>query len=1006
MTTGRPLGLPLIQRKLAPPADPEYLVTRSRLNELLTQLIDRHRVVLACATPGAGKTTAVVEATRLLGWPAAWLSVDHTDTAPGHLVTYLEGALAKRRPNVQGVATGALAAGIPHAEAVGLLIEAVGDEPIVLVVDELERLGEEPAAWDVIASLVRYAPPTARIVLISRRQIPASVAASPQVGRIAAITEEDLAFTTEEAAEALSKLGQVDIAAAEAVEQTGGWVTGVLFEAWRAVDHVAGIGGEADPLDGYLATHILGQLDARDTDFLIATSLLDEVTVSRAEALGASDASERLEALRAAHLPVVWSGDRRRMRCHSRFHEHLRDRLERHGGEKLRGLRLAHGELLASEGRHEEATEEFLRASALKEAVRSGERAIFNLVERFDHTIAERWLAGFADAQARTSNQLSTAELMLAMGQDDVGRAVRIADQLAALGRREQLAAASERAAALMGWAYAHVARLEDAQTVMAAAHGPEVDASRYALAAITSLDGAPTPPEGAGPLDAYVFLTNFYLGRLSRNVDQPSSRWVEAVTRPYRIATLRALGRTSEALALYRAAKAGGQASVSLHSSLGLELLIDCGQLEEAQEAAEAGRKIAVGSGSLAYRAFHAAAVAKLALRLEQDPRAARAALDEVEADSEVRRIRVIAEHLDLWYGLALLRESRNGEALERLRRAVSRMVAGDRILELPTAAVYLSEAEWRCGHDDEADRFAELALNAAHRQGSNHLLLQALADFPEVVSRCVDSMPGPDSPWHALGRALAGQQASSPKPSRVAVHLREFGGAAILVDGEQAQLGLAKAYELLAYLCARGGKAKRSEIIDALFDARADESTRAYLRQAIHRLRRVLPEEAGLVAEAEYVLLCDASLITSDSVLCQARLAEAARHQGEERIATTQEALALLEHGSYLPGVTSQWVEERASELADLATTARYEVAEIAYSLGQFTLALDATETVLRTDPYREAAWRLSMRIASALGDQDGVVTALKECSRALSALGTEPSTSTRRLVEQLRR
>ena len=55
----------------------------------------------------------------------------------------------------------------------------------------------------------------------------------------------------------------------------------------------------------------------------------------------------------------------------------------------------------------------------------------------------------------------------------------------------------------------------------------------------------------------------------------------------------------------------------------------------------------------------------------------------------------RWIGEVTDTWYGLALLREARDAEALDRLRRAVQGMVSGDRFLELPTAAVYLAEAD-----------------------------------------------------------------------------------------------------------------------------------------------------------------------------------------------------------------------------------------------------------------------------------------------------------------------
>jgi len=69
--------------------------------------------------------------------------------------------------------------------------------------------------------------------------------------------------------------------------------------------------------------------------------------------------------------------------------------------------------------------------------------------------------------------------------------------------------------------------------------------------------------------------------------------------------------------------------------------------------------------------------------------------------------------------------------------------MVRGDRILELPTAAVYLAEAYWRAGDEDASDQAADLALDAAQRQGSNHLLLQALDDVPAVPTRRLDAEP-----------------------------------------------------------------------------------------------------------------------------------------------------------------------------------------------------------------------------------------------------------------------
>ena len=150
----------VIQSKLAVPPLGERLAARPRVSGLVAELLERHPLVLVTATAGAGKTTAVVQAAALLDRPVAWLTLDDTDAAPGRLLTYLEAALARRAPAATDVATNALAARIPHAEAAGLLAEATAGVPMLLVVDGLERLAGHDAALAVIGALVRYAPPT------------------------------------------------------------------------------------------------------------------------------------------------------------------------------------------------------------------------------------------------------------------------------------------------------------------------------------------------------------------------------------------------------------------------------------------------------------------------------------------------------------------------------------------------------------------------------------------------------------------------------------------------------------------------------------------------------------------------------------------------------------------------------------------------------------------------------------------------------------------------------
>jgi DNA-binding SARP family transcriptional activator len=999
---------PVIEGKLAVPALPERRVERPRLERSLATLIERHPVVLVSATAGAGKTTAVAGAVRLVERPVAWLTLDRTDAAPGRLLTYLEAAVARPLPRVGGVARRALAAGIAHAEAAGLLAEAIGDAPVVVVLDELERLGEGSEPWWVLEAFVRYAPRRTRLVLVSRRAIPTAVdALVPRNGTVVAVGEHELAFTTAEAADALEALGEPGIDAGAAVQATGGWVTGVLFEAWRSAGHVAGAGGEADPLHGYLASHILGQLEPADREFLITTSLLDEVSAARAEALGQADAAQRLAALHAARLPLVWRSDGRAFRCHPRLGEYLLERLERRGADEVRALRLAHGRLLAREGHDEEATEALLRAGAPAEALESAERALLPVIERLDFAVADRWLDALAHVAPLGPSAFTVGELMLAIGEHDFRRGGRFADQLAALGERDEVARSGV-AGPLMAWLYAGLGRVDDARQVLALAEpGPAVAAMRYALS-IMEPGPPPERPELTGtPLDAVIVAGDYFHGRLAGLVEERSSRWIEEIAGASRIGALRVAGRTQRALELYEAVRARRTVPFGLDSTVGPEVLIDAGRREEARAAIARGRQVGRESGALTFKMYPAVLEAKLALRLDGDPAAARAALDPLERQRAAHPYPTIFEPLDTWYGLALLLQSEDAAALERLRRAVEDMRVGDRMLELPTAAVYLAEAEWRAGDEEAADRAADLALEAAGRLGSNHVLLQALADFPAVVSRRIDAEPGADSPWHELGRALLVQGVAMEAPVPASVELVEFGRSAIVVNGEDVRPRIAKTYELLAYLLTRAPPtAERDELLNALFDGRNDESTRAYLRQAVRWLRHVLPDADALVVERGTVRLSGDMAITSESTRFEAELAEAARLREDERFAATRDALAAYDRGEYLPGARSAWVDDRRRRLAQLAADARYEAAGLAFAAERYEEADRLCAQVLEVEPFREAAWRLTMRIANALGHDDAVIRAYHGCERALAQVGAAPSPSTRALLERLRR
>jgi DNA-binding SARP family transcriptional activator len=708
---------------------------------------------------------------------------------------------------------------------------------------------------------------------------------------------------------------------------------------------------------------------------------------------------------------VSWTNGWQATRCSPRFREYLLDQLMQRSGEALAELWRRHGALLAAEGHSEEATDELLRAHDLDAARLTAEQAIFGVIERLDFAIAERWLAALTPVPSVEPSLLTVAELMIALARDDYRRAVRVADELAARGQREQLAGTSTLAAALMGWCYLHVARLDDLEAVLAAARpGPEVEAVRYSAALIIDLNegSGPEPPAPTGgPLDALAFSGSYFLGHLTELLEPPASPFVDALSRPYRIGALRAAGQTQRALALYEETQATNPGQVALHAAIGPEVLIDAGRLGEARAAVEHGRRLALASGSLGFRAINVTAAMKLALRLERDPASARATLEELELDPAVRRFHFTAEQQDVWYGFALLLEGEDEPARLRLRRAVAAMQTGRRLLELPTAAVYLAEAEWRLGGEEAADHAADLALATARTHGSDHLLLQALADFPAVASRRIDAESGAESPWHQIGRALIGQGVALGAVAGGRVTLVDFGVPAILVDGAEVRPGLAKSIELLAYLCLhRGETTPRERLLGALFDGRADDSARAYVRQAIQRLRGVLPDDTVTSAERGALTLAAGTQVTCASLQFEADIAQASRLQGDARLSATLAALADYDRGTFLAAFDSPWVDERRRELEQIAAEARYTAAELAYTGGRISEARQLAEATVREDQYREGAWRLIMRTAGSLGDEAGVLSAYQGCEQALAGLSARPSATTTRLLEDLRR
>lgn len=1000
----------IIRTKIAPPLLGSNVMERPRLNLLIHDTIRDSQIVVVAATAGSGKTTAVVQACQAGTTPVAWLTLDRADSAPGRLLLYIEAALATQVETVRGLVNGLLAARLPHDEAAGLLVDATSEIPLILVIDGLEHLVESPGGLAVIEAIVRYAPSSLTVVLLSRSDIPIDSRMMSGVEMVAAIGEQDLAFSLDEAATVLKKMDMDDVDASHAMEVTNGWVAGVLFESWRARKTVVGVGGEADPLHGYLSSQILERLDVNEREFLIGTSLLDEVTPSRAAALGETHTTQALMSLRTKHLPVSWAVGHEGMRCHPRFREYLVALSERREPDEVAERRTLYGDLLLSEGHLEEAVEQYILSGELEKARVPAEQVLGGIIDRFDFAVADRWLGPLVGAFGEQDLGLALPRLLLAISREDYGLACAISDSLADAKKRDEFASVSALGASMMAWSYWHLNRIPDTESVIASAPPSlEMAAIRY-LMTLVNEEYVAEFDKGinltGGPLDALVMRVHFAHGRLKEMAQEPESPWAAAVSSPWRIGLLRATGRLTQALDVYAQSDNHAHSLCWLHGIVGPDLMIDLHRVDETMTTLAIGRQHIRASGSVLFEWLSILVEVKCELRLRRNTERALALLDQVDEASS-RNYHFINETVDMWRGFANLREGGEDDlALVSLRRAVDSMVGAQRMIELPAAAVYLAEAEWRSGHSDAADTATDLALSASQLQGSHHQLLLALADFEAVLARRLDIEADADSEWHELGRSLMGRHSGEENHNRVSVLLREFGETTLEVEGEIVKPRIAKSLALVALLAtAPNHRVTRAEALNALFEGEQNDSSRAYLRQTVHRLREVMPAGVGPSFVGDVLSFSGAVSITSESVQCDNLLNEANRLQGEDKLQMLERALAIFEKGDYLPKIDSSWSDDRRMLLMEKAVNASLAGAAICFDAQRYQQAKNLAESSLIRDPYSERAWRMLMRVSNAIGDADAVSASYRRCEAALAEGGLAPSAATRDLFKLLR-
>lgn len=955
------------------------VVARPRVIDALLGLVWRYPLVQVTAAAGAGKTTAVAQALETVDRPVAWLPLDEWHCSPGRLLDDLVAALEPCIPVLGRKIRHARASGADAVELAAIAGSIAHLGRLILVVDDCHVLRRSSEATAVIAALIRRSAPGLRVLLVGRTDLPLAGLGVAALDPGARLADDVLRANSEEADAILRQHGSA-AEVGEALAATNGWVAGLVFESWRSRDPKS---PGADALGEYLAREVRPRLAPDTAEHLVASSVFDEIDLRRAKAVGVEDVRSWLSALREAGVPAVWAPDGSAMRLHPRIREHLRMELRNGPPERLRAVATAAADVLEREGDLERAVELLLQAEVTTDDLqRLLPEAILAVVGRRDVTQAERYLA-----EVRLDPEPAAvvlARLTIASIRASSVDGCNVIDRVDRAGHLARLIADEPAIGAFASHFLAGSLRIAEAEDVLAVMPvGRAADVARLVLSLARDDPECPIPSFAGDALDSSIARLLYCRGRLVE-LRARRTEWVESTG---------AVEVSAPGTSLSRSFAAEGFPRVMARFSHALDL----------RDVATARACVGELGGVWALLSE-----AELAIRLERDPARAHAALERLRAGKGWTSVPFYRELADTWDGAAHLLADEPEAAVEVLREALSSMQRGDRKLAMASALVYLAEAQWRLGDEDASDRAADDAYEVAHGQGNLRGLLLSLADFPGVLSRRLDAEPAGEGVWHSLGRALfaGARRTAGGLVAPAAVHLREFGDPAIVVAGQVVRPKIKKSLELASYLIGSpASRVSREDVLRALWRGRDDDSTRAYLRQALRHLRDVLPEGVSVTSAGDTLSIEGA--MTSESLELEALVAEAAREPGPRRLGVLLDALDIASRGTFLAGSNNVlWVDDCRSRIDSVVADIRLDAAELLLDMDQHVEAVSLVEEALAADPLLERGWRLRMRAQGLLGDADGVLAAYRECREALAEIGLEPSRTTTDLARTYRR
>jgi len=313
-------------------AAPLPTICAPRLGVLnLIQRESSKRVVYISAPAGYGKTVSTLLWLRNSGRVPIWIGLDEFDnTLPIFYKLFCTGVLSVQPENSAraDILRSPAFDSSPVEHTIRLLSEFTPDDrQYAVVLDDMHLITNEQIRESGL--LVQKRLPQSFVVLVlTRNEVAQKYIEITGQEKLTVIDSKDLAFSSEEIRRYFVEYGNF-ITAEEASEihnLTNGWAIGINA---LAISGQVELGqSRNDVLEGYIKGQLWDKLDDDLRDFILRSSVVDEMTPELCNKLtGCANSEEILESLRTKNFFVSKTGNGS-FRYHRLFLDFLRDRAE------------------------------------------------------------------------------------------------------------------------------------------------------------------------------------------------------------------------------------------------------------------------------------------------------------------------------------------------------------------------------------------------------------------------------------------------------------------------------------------------------------------------------------------------------------------------------------------------------------------------------------------------------------------------------------------------------